>query len=60
MQHRLDRLLRAIQEEGLTPDETLGGGVHADVITDRIVHNATWVEIGEVNMRQSRGADRWQ
>lgn len=29
----------------------LGGGVHADAIMDRIVHNAVWVETGEVNMR---------
>lgn len=38
----------------------LGGGVHADAIMDRIVHNAVWVDMGEANMRQRRGADRWQ
>lgn len=32
----------------------LGGGVHADAITDRIVHNATWVDMGDTNMRQRR------
>ena len=30
----------------------LGGGVHADAIMDRIVHNATWADMGETNMRQ--------
>lgn len=34
----------------------LGGGVHADAIMDRIVHNATWVDMGETNMRQRRSA----
>lgn len=29
----------------------LSGGVHADAIMDRIVHNAIWLESGEVNMR---------
>ena len=38
----------------------LGGGVHADAIMDRIVHNAVWVDMGEANMRQRCGADRWQ
>lgn len=33
----------------------LGGGVHADAIMDRIVHNAVWVEMGETNMRQRLG-----
>lgn len=33
----------------------LGGGVHADAIIDRIVHNATWVDMGEANMRQRSG-----
>lgn len=32
--------------------ERLGGGTHADAILDRIVHNATTVETGEVNMRE--------
>lgn len=27
------------------------GGVHADAIMDRIVHNAVWLEMGDVNMR---------
>ena len=35
-----------------------GGGVHADAIMGRIVHNATWVDMGEANMRQRRGTDR--
>jgi len=30
----------------------LGGGVHADAIMDRIVHNAVWVETGNMNMRE--------
>ena len=29
----------------------LRGGVHADAIMDRIVHNAIWLDSGEVNMR---------
>lgn len=33
----------------------LGGGVHADAIMDRIVHNAVWVDMGEADMRQRRG-----
>ena len=33
----------------------LGGGIHADAIMDRIVHNASWVEMGEVNMRAKYG-----
>lgn len=32
--------------------ERLGGGVHADAIMDRIVHNAVWVETGSMNMRE--------
>ena len=36
-----------------------GGGVHADAIMDRIVHNAVWVEMGETDTRQRLGgADR--
>jgi DNA replication protein DnaC len=30
----------------------LGGGVHADAIMDRIVHNAVWIETGTMNMRE--------
>jgi len=30
----------------------LGGGVHADAIMDRIIHNAVWVETGNMNMRE--------
>lgn len=30
----------------------LGGGIHADAILDRIVHNSVWVETGEMNMRE--------
>lgn len=30
----------------------LGGGVHADAMMDRIVHNAAWVYTGNLNMRQ--------
>lgn len=33
----------------------LGGGIHADAIMDRIVHNASWVEMGEMNMRAKYG-----
>ena len=30
----------------------LGGGVMADAIMDRIVHNADTVDLGKVNMRE--------
>lgn len=30
----------------------LGGGVHADAMMDRIVHNAIWVYSGNINMRE--------
>ncbi|MDD4560803.1 MAG: ATP-binding protein [Candidatus Cloacimonetes bacterium] len=30
----------------------LGGGVHADAIMDRIIHNAVWVDTGSMNMRE--------
>lgn len=30
----------------------LGGGVHADAIMDRIVHNAIWIYSGNLNMRE--------
>jgi len=30
----------------------LGGGIHADAIMDRIVHNAVWIETGDLNMRE--------
>lgn len=30
----------------------LGGGVHADSIMDRIVHNAIWLFAGTKNMRE--------
>ena len=33
----------------------LGGGVHADAIMDRIVHNSAWLSAGEVNMREKLG-----
>lgn len=33
----------------------LGGGVPADAIMDRIVHNCIWVDIGEFNMRKHLG-----
>jgi DNA replication protein DnaC len=32
--------------------ERLGGGVHADAIMDRVVHNAVWVNAGKINMRE--------
>lgn len=35
----------------------LGGGVHADAIMDRIVHNTAWVEMGELNMRKKLSAN---
>jgi DNA replication protein DnaC len=28
------------------------GGVHADAIMNRIVHNASWINTGEINMRE--------
>jgi len=30
----------------------LGGGVHADAIMDRIVHNVAWIYAGNLNMRE--------
>lgn len=30
----------------------LGGGVHADAVMDRIVHNMTVIQMGDVNMRE--------
>ena len=33
--------------------ERLGGGVHADAIMDRIVHNAIFLNSGQRNMRES-------
>jgi DNA replication protein DnaC len=30
----------------------LGGGVHADAMMDRIVHNAVWAYAGNINMRE--------
>lgn len=30
----------------------LGGGVHADEIMDRIIHNAIWAETGNLNIRE--------
>ena len=32
----------------------LGGGVHADAIMDRIVHNAVWYDTGQLNMREQQ------
>lgn len=32
--------------------ERLGGGVHAESMIDRIVHNASWMESGNMNMRE--------
>lgn len=36
----------------------LGGGVHADAIMDRIVHNAVFIETGTLNMREFLSARR--
>lgn len=36
----------------------LGGGVHADAIMDRIVHNAIFIETGTLNMREFYAARR--
>lgn len=44
----------------------LRGGVHADAIMDGIVHNAVWLDSGEVNMRaklsnaERQKRHRWQ
>lgn len=32
--------------------QRLGGGIHADAIMDRIVHNAIWFDTGKMNMRE--------
>ena len=34
--------------------QRLGGGVHADAIMDRIVHNAVWYDTGQLNMREHK------
>ncbi len=52
----IDRPLHPVQEEGLAPEAV--GGVHADATMDRIAHKAVWVDMGEANMRQRRGANR--
>lgn len=33
----------------------LGADVRADAITDRIVHNTVWVDMGDFNMRKKLG-----
>ncbi len=33
----------------------LGGEVHAEAIMDRIVHGTVWLEMGDVNMRDTYG-----
>jgi len=37
----------------------LGGGVHADAIMDRIVHNAVFIETGTLNMREFLSARKY-
>ena len=32
--------------------QRLGGGVHADAMMDRIVHNAVWFDTGDKNIRE--------
>lgn len=39
--------------ERRTGTRGLGGGVHADAIMDRIVHNAVWLEMGDMNIWQA-------
>ena len=34
--------------------DRLGNNVHAEAITDRIVHNAIWINMGDRNMRESQ------
>jgi len=36
----------------------LGGGIHADAIMDRIVHNAVWIYAGTLNMREQNSKQR--
>ena len=31
-----------------------GGGIHADAIMVRVVHNAVWLDMGEAKMRRRR------
>jgi DNA replication protein DnaC len=38
----------------------LGGGVHADAMMDRIVHNASWMFTGHLNMREFQAKKRKQ
>lgn len=33
----------------------LRGGIHADAIMDRIVHNTVWLDAGDINMREKLG-----
>ena len=33
--------------------ERLGSDVHAEAITDRIVHKALWIQMGARNMREN-------
>lgn len=37
----------------------LGGGVHTDAIMDRIVRNAVWLEMGDMNMRWAMAGKGW-
>lgn len=53
----IDRPLHPVQEEGLAP-EARRRGPRADATMDRIAHKAVWVDMGEANMRQRRGANR--
>lgn len=39
--------------------QRLGGGVHADAIMDRIVHNAVWIDTGPLNLRELQLNKKW-
>ena len=55
VERRCDRSSNILCTQYPVPDwhGRLGGGVHADSIMDRIVHNAVRLETGKVNMREA-------
>lgn len=50
--HDLNSTLYCTQFKKEDWHSRLGGGVHAEAMMDRIVHNAAWVYTGNLNMRQ--------
>lgn len=60
MEHRYDTgsTIFATQYAKKDWHSRLGGGVHADAIMDRIVHNAMWINTGNINMREHAATGR--